>query len=63
VSKGQKSRRPVGTVWRIETTTPVSIRRPAGVEVTVAPGPDGHATHVLDVPGEYVAGDETITVS
>lgn len=50
---------PVGTLWELPAKEPLTIQRPDGREVTAFT--DGKtATHVLDVPGEYVAGKSKI---
>lgn len=50
----------VGTLWEIPATKRITITRPDGTDVQVEPV-DGHAQHVLNAPGEYVAGEHTIT--
>jgi len=45
--------RKVGSVWDVPSGS--FVRRPNGTVVSTGRG------HVLDIPGEYVCGDESVT--
>jgi hypothetical protein len=46
----------VGEVWDVPSGS--FVRRPDGTVVSI-----GHGGHVLDLPGEYVCDDETVTAT
>lgn len=56
----KKATAKLGTAWEIPATERITILRPDGVTVQVDPVA-GIALHVLNLPGEYVAGDLTVT--
>lgn len=50
----KKATRELGSIWDVPAGA--VVRRPDGVVLTVGAG-----GHVLDVPGEFVCGDESVT--